>query len=685
MSLAVMTAVQPVSALNVEHLTANPFPGRAFAHSFNGVENHPSQARVAARSDEDILFVPEITFAPGGDISMIFAVAKDASGEVTVYPADIFENFQMRMPAGTYDMIALGYDNRLQGTVVLVKEDVAVDASTTLRFDLTEATHRTDIRYIAPSGDEFTLPDSKGEGGNCSTGQSLNMVTCGGKLLGVSTVWLVEDGQNYVLSNGDLGDFRFTLLAYRTAKEGMSSMVIPVDVTKDAVGTDASGWQTAQCRFQPTPLNIRRDEVSKDLGLSDHDAYYTAGSFAIAFNGRFYGSGSMGCYGSGYDGAKVCLWAPADYDNEFEFLAYPMGDVFRSDFSGVRARAIRRTADGPVQLGLNCVFKEDLYHSADHYGFERANPALTGKPTDALLANCAPAFVAYSLDEVTLYNFVGRHGEAMDIDSWDIWTSLASEDEYELFGGQTSSVSVMHDGKLVEDNRNNYPWDMDWEQSGRYEITYSTDNIMIDGQVPGQTTAVVSFDAATFDYKLPTVTNLSIVNGTSGEITDRFSSVADKPVLSLYAAQLWNIFDSVNMYGYYDVATPSSVTAEWAPAGSGDFTAIEMKNIPERFFAPGYGAYYEGDLEGVSVKSPGGWYDLRVTVEDANGSRQQQIISPAFNIADLAGVESVAVDTNDTESPAVYYNLQGQTVTHPQPGQLLICRRGDRLTKTIVR
>ena len=72
----------------------------------------------------------------------------------------------------------------------------------------------------------------------------------------------------------------------------------------------------------------------------------------------------------------------------------------------------------------------------------------------------------------------------MDIDSWDIWTSLASEDEYELFGGQTSSVSVMHDGKLVEDNRNNYPWDMDWEQSGRYEITYSTDNIMIDGQVP---------------------------------------------------------------------------------------------------------------------------------------------------------------------------------------------------------
>ena len=116
----------------------------------------------------------------------------------------------------------------------------------------------------------------------------------------------------------------------------------------------------------------------------------------------------------------------------------------------------------------------------------------------------------------------------------------------------------------------------------------------------------------------------------------------------------------------YDV-TPS---IEYAPYGSEEWRALDIsQNETERSAA--LGNHYLVDLGNVTTGSGDGWYDLRITLTTPEGNTQIQTLSPAFNIADMAGIEEISF-TPDEHRQVRYFDLQGTRIANPVPGQTVI-------------
>ncbi|MDE5555742.1 MAG: hypothetical protein K2J10_11260, partial [Muribaculaceae bacterium] len=70
----------------------------------------------------------------------------------------------------------------------------------------------------------------------------------------------------------------------------------------------------------------------------------------------------------------------------------------------------------------------------------------------------------------------------------------------------------------------------------------------------------------------------------------------------------------------------------------------------------------------------------KTTIGDTEGTGAAAVLK--FYPNGSAGIEAVEVDNND--APAVYYNLQGVEVANPENG-IYVVRRGSKVTKEIVR
>ena len=106
-----------------------------------------------------------------------------------------------------------------------------------------------------------------------------------------------------------------------------------------------------------------------------------------------------------------------------------------------------------------------------------------------------------------------------------------------------------------------------------------------------------------------------------------------------------------------------------------------MEEVPANYLMPSFGYCYEGSLKDVDLMSASGWFEVRVTLTDADGNSQTQTIYPAFYVKECVGIETVGIESD--EMPAVYYNTLGQRVSGPQAGQILIKRQGAKSTKMI--
>ena len=92
--------------------------------------------------------------------------------------------------------------------------------------------------------------------------------------------------------------------------------------------------------------------------------------------------------------------------------------------------------------------------------------------------------------------------------------------------------------------------------------------------------------------------------------------------------------------------------------GEGNELAVE--EVPENYW-PVMGWFYTGSLAGVTGEALNGWFDLKIRLTDAAGNWQEQVLSPAFRIDDLA-YSSVATVVKDNAHEVARYNLAGQRV-----------------------
>ena len=212
------------------------------------------------------------------------------------------------------------------------------------------------------------------------------------------------------------------------------------------------------------------------------------------------------------------------------------------------------------------------------------------------------------------------------------------------------------------------------------EYTVNNTNIDVDG-LSGHNTTTIYFDQNQEDMTPPSLEMLRFKNGESG-VTDRFATAADGKI-EIYASD----FD----YHYYQdplwglagefECLPVEVQVEYAPYGTENWNELAMEEIPELYQEPGWGYFYRGSLAEVTGQGEQGWFDLKFRLVDASGNWQEQVISPAFRIDDLA-YSSVATVGSGNAHEVARYNLAGQRVDASTPG-LAIVKMSDGTARKV--
>lgn len=628
---------------------------------------------------EAITCKPEVTIAKGEKIKYVGAFGK-VNGKTLFYgAAPRFGKLSFNMPPGTYLTFAYVGGTNSRYDVLLVKENVVFDADNPLKFNTAEATDSIERVLLMPSGQEMRLPLNDGEEGNTAIGCIEMKLSYMGKIALQNKTTGMSDINRYLLTNMRNNPFEITELTFMGTTEGMLNMIYKVDTKKKVAGTTATGWQMASVKFTPTPMNNKFRKVME----GEQAAKYRSAYAATASNGVILSLTGYGMYGDRFDTGKVGFWVPEDYDGPYSWFALPVGEAISGNSSAIVGLPLKRGETEPVQLGVNFGFELMSIGTATDRTFRDYCPPFGGKPSKDVLGNCAPMLMTAPLNNQVQFNYMGRHGEAMNIDSWDLASTLKPDGETKF--GNTNSVSVWIGDSLVSDVRKNFPSKIKWDATGKYRILFSTDNVLIDGKQPGITSGTLEYDPTTYGGVIPSATALQFHKGISGDesVTDRFASLSDKPCASLYAASISQAKGT--NFNYLAYATPESVKVEYAPRGSGQFTEATAVAQDGEFYVTGFGQRYEVDLSGIQTPSSDGWFDMRITVKSVQGSVQTQTISPAFFVSDINGVHSTDADDVDANAPVEYYNLQGIRISAPAKGALTIVRQGSKVSKILVK
>ena len=253
------------------------------------------------------------------------------------------------------------------------------------------------------------------------------------------------------------------------------------------------------------------------------------------------------------------------------------------------------------------------------------------------IGNSSPVLVTMAqvntLGNALLFGFrpqayIGRYGEVRNCDQWTLHT-VVSIDGKKTFD---SADGGSFESWCIENSMNGH-------EKGILEATFTNRNVLIDETIPGYNITSIKVDERNDDKCTPTPQML-IFKNTAGAITDRFDKAEDG-IIEFSAGD----FNWVNTgEKFYYTCSEADIKVECAPYGTGSFTKIDVEEIPENYYMPGFGYFYRGSLANVTEPSENGWYDLRFTLTDKAGNEMVQRISPAFRIDANVGVTSPSID-----------------------------------------
>ena len=202
--------------------------------------------------------------------------------------------------------------------------------------------------------------------------------------------------------------------------------------------------------------------------------------------------------------------------------------------------------------------------------------------------------------------------------------------------------------------------------SGEVDATIVTENVDVDG-LAGSNKTQVHYTADAEDETPPTMTMLHF-KGNNGDVTDRFNN-AEEGILEFTAGD-FNIYITPMNVQYNDRQMPESVKVSYSPYGEDNWDELPVEEVPENYW-PVMGWFYTGSLGGVTGEAYEGWFDLKIRLEDAAGNWQEQVISPAFRIDNLAYSGS-ATPRSDNVREVARYNLAGQRVDSNATGVVIV-------------
>lgn len=282
-----------------------------------------------------------------------------------------------------------------------------------------------------------------------------------------------------------------------------------------------------------------------------------------------------------------------------------------------------------------------------------------------VFADNAPTVTFIRPANVMQYSFIGRYGELREADL------------------HNHSLSITCDGTEVcssYSDLSSFGWSDEAKAEGPWDISIVDENFKVDG-LQGKTSCDQHFVAGPRE-STPTVTIMQFRNG-NGHPAFRFDRDEEAAVAFRAGAFKYEVSYTPFWRQYFDYSSLSSVKMEYSPYGAEKWQEIAVDEDQSKYFHSS-GAYYSGSLAAVTGSGKTGWYDVRITIADEKGNTQQQVVSPAFLVGAPDSITTPEADTAD-ENAAEYYTLQGVRINNPQPGNVVIVRRGNSVTKELVR
>lgn len=282
----------------------------------------------------------------------------------------------------------------------------------------------------------------------------------------------------------------------------------------------------------------------------------------------------------------------------------------------------------------NCNGNISFKRQQDGYAYEYpGNTAFTHLPATrkGITGNSAP--ILYIVQQIMSYetpdgsskfinhtpNYIGRVGEIRNVDL-DYAAIEVKRNGETVFSGNSSALSEW------QDKTNSQP-----HESGVVEVIYNNQNIKVD-DLQGHNVSSITYDEHNKDINIPLLQMLWFKDNHSN-ITDRFEHPSDG-FIEISGGDF-----NYQEDGFYFEIDKCDITVEYAPYGSHEWEEIEVEEIPDNFYAPGYGYFWRVGLEQINRQSANGWYDLRVTLTDKAANTNIQEISPAFYINGNTGIK----------------------------------------------
>lgn len=202
--------------------------------------------------------------------------------------------------------------------------------------------------------------------------------------------------------------------------------------------------------------------------------------------------------------------------------------------------------------------------------------------------------------------------------------------------------------------------------SGVVDATITTEAVKVD-DLAGSNKAQLHYTAGTEDETPPTMTMLHFKDS-NGDVTDRFAAAEDGTVE--FSAADFNFFYTPDGDCSYFRHAPAMVEVSYSPYGENNWYELSVEESPE-YYWPIMGWFYRGSLASVTGQAEKGWFDLKFRLVDEAGNWQEQVVSPAFRIDNLA-YSSVANIGDGNAHEVARYSIDGKRVDANHQGVTII-------------
>ena len=618
---------------------------------------------------------------------------------------------QLQIPAGTYDVLVQYFANQSESHYCyVIHEQVELNNDTTLALSSEEANIQIQFKPCLPNGD-ICYPETvlihddysqeviqEGNIGDLCFSQSISVN--GATLYSTSSNWAnIWTGarerdlthMSDIFINQVSNRFAFcTTMAFCKYDLDGSYYVVDFEVStcKDTIVSNRPGdYVLYEKMFKQTPYGQQRG-LYPGVGFRQADEYNLLGGFRLMANQspgntnytladdepcRYYL-----CNAHEDDSSPISYFiSPQVGDGEYPW--FPMSTLTRDPFVTLENGSVVHIFKGLISLEDNTYCVQPDHDAESGYSFyptSSRNPVHTFdvEKMKTISGNSCPIMVQSMLSDVlpsgdtqkSLYfnGYLGRNGETRESD----WFVIHS------------TIKVDGDTVADADMLSAFNWTKNVDQ-GLVDVTVTNENVDVDG-LPGKNVTNIHFDMAGNDDIAPTLQMLDFRDMEDNAI-DRFSTV-DEGKLQFYCGD-FNVdyIDNAEHTQYFICNDLANVEVAYSPYQADTWAPLDATEVSEYFF-DGMGHYYAASLASVTGEAYEGWFDLKIRLEDAAGNWQEQVISPAFRIDNLAYSSVATVGSNNAHEVA-RYNLAGQRVDSNATGVVIIKMSDGTARKVLVK